>query len=70
MLTDEIKKEVLNLKSIDRIHLVEILMESLDQPDPAIESAWVEESEKRYEAFKAGELRYTDIDDIKSRYTS
>ena len=47
MLTDEIQEEVLQLSDLEKIHLVEMLMDDLDIPDPDVEKLWIEESEKR-----------------------
>ena len=47
MTTKSIEKEALKLKSNDKIRLVEVLLNSLDKPDPEIETAWVKEAEAR-----------------------
>jgi putative addiction module component (TIGR02574 family) len=57
MIKEELKQKILNLKSCDKIKLVELIMESLDKPDQEIEAKWVKESEKRYDAYKAGKLK-------------
>lgn len=57
MIDEKLKKEILDLKSQDKIHLLELIMESLDRPDKEIEAKWVKESEKRYDAYKAGKVK-------------
>jgi hypothetical protein len=52
MITKELKAQVLSLNPIDKIGLVEMLLESLDKTDPEIDAAWVAESERRYTAYK------------------
>ncbi len=52
MIAEQIQSEALKLKPIDKIHLAELLLGSLDKPDEAVEQKWVEESEKRYKAYK------------------
>lgn len=52
MLAEGIKTSALGLNVIDRIHLAEILLESLDKTDAEIEKIWVKESENRYQAYK------------------
>ena len=52
MLTEEIKTRALELNVIDRIHLAEIILDSLDKTDEEIEKIWVAESENRYQAYK------------------
>jgi putative addiction module component (TIGR02574 family) len=53
------------LKPVDRIHLVEAILRSLDEPDAAIEKAWIEEAERRYEAVKNGRMKTRSWDEVK-----
>lgn len=55
MIAQQIKDDVLDLKPVDRIHLAELIFDSLDVPDVEIEQVWVEESEKRFNAYKNGQ---------------
>lgn len=68
MLTKEIKKKVLELKPEDRILMAELIYESLDNPDKEIEKMWVNESEKRFQAYKAGHIKGIPLDDIRMKY--
>ena len=68
MLTTEIKREVLRLKPEDRILMAELIYESLDKPEKEIEKMWVNESEERYEAYKAGRIKGIPLDEIKKKY--
>lgn len=64
MINEKLKKEILDLKSQDKIHLLELIIESLDKPDKEIEAKWVKESEKRYDAYKAGKLKAVSYQDV------
>ena len=68
MLTKEMKKEILELGEIDRIHLAELIFDSLDKPDNEVEQKWINESEKRYQAYKEGRVKGISLSDIKKRY--
>jgi len=57
MLAVQIEKEALKLKPVEKVHLAELLLVSLDKPDSEIEQRWVEESERRYAAYKRGDLQ-------------
>ena len=57
MLTEQIQTEALKLKPVEKVRLAESLLSSLDQSDPEIEKKWINESERRYEAYKNGELQ-------------
>ncbi len=61
-------EKALELSPVERIQLVEAILISLDNPDPAIDKIWIEEAEKRYLAFKEGKLKATSWEKIKQRY--
>lgn len=67
MIAKQIKKDVLNLKPIDRIHLAELIFDSLNIPDTEIENEWVIESEKRYEAYKSGKIKGIPLAELRSQ---
>lgn len=67
MITKELQKKTLQLKPLDKVHLVEIILKSLDRPDPEIEKAWVAESEARYGAYKAGKIKAVSLDSVQKR---
>ena len=67
MLTKEIKNTALELNVIDRIHLAEIILDSLDKTDKQIEKIWVKESEDRYQAYKEGRVKGITLKQVRSR---
>lgn len=64
MSINEIIEEALQLKPQDRYRIIERLSESLNQPDPVIEKAWIEESEGRMRAIKRGELKTMSYEEV------
>jgi putative addiction module component (TIGR02574 family) len=48
----------------DRLQLVETILATLDQPDPAISAAWAAEAEDRLAAFRRGDLLAVDENDV------
>ena len=69
MTTKQLEEKALNLKPIEKIHLIEKMLESLDKPDPEIEKEWIAESEARYAAYKKGEIKAIPIEKIKKKYS-
>jgi putative addiction module component (TIGR02574 family) len=67
MLTEKIKTSTLKLNVIDRIHLAEVLLDSLDKTDEQIEKIWVRESENRYQAYKDGRVKGISLKQLRSR---
>lgn len=41
MINEDIQQEVLGLKALEKIHLVELILESLDKPDMEIQNKFV-----------------------------
>jgi len=68
MLKSELKNEALGLKPLDKIQLVEVVLDSLEKTNPEIEKKWVEESEKRYKGYKEGKLKGISLKKIKARF--
>jgi len=69
MLTQELQEKALNLKAIDKIHLIEMMLESLDKVDSEIEREWIAESEARYDAYNKGQIKAIPLERIKGEYT-
>ncbi len=64
----EILESARKLRPVERLQLIDALMESLDEPDPAIEAAWVAEAQDRLAAFKRGELSAAPIEELLAKY--
>ena len=47
----------MGLKALEKIHLVELILESLDRPDMEIQDNWINEPEKRYDAYSAEKVK-------------
>lgn len=65
MINRELKKQALSLKASDKLKLVDLLVDSLDEPDPNIEKLWVKESKARYSSYKKGKQKVTDVDGVR-----
>ena len=68
MITKDLEAKALDLSATEKIHLVEILLESLDKPDKVITKEWVKESDKRYKAMKDGKVKPISYDDVLKRF--
>jgi hypothetical protein len=70
MIHKELKNKALELNAIDKIHLVEMLLESLDKPDPEVMNKWIRESENRYEALKKSKIKSIPYEKVINRMKS
>ncbi len=55
--TKDVLEEALKLKPDERFMIVEGLIQSLDEPDRALDALWAEEAEKRLKAYRAVPLK-------------
>ena len=55
--TNEIIQEAINLKPQEKYLIIESLILSLNEPDKDIEKIWIEESQKRLDEYKKGNLK-------------
>lgn len=56
MSTAEIIEQALQLKASERYALLELLHQSLDKPDPAVDRVWQDEALRRLQAYDEGRL--------------
>jgi putative addiction module component len=70
-LFDELEKQARTLTSREKATLARILIEELDPSfDSEVEQLWIAEAQRRYEAFRNGELETLPGDDVMSRARS
>ena len=61
MSTATMRSELLNLPAQERARLIDLLWDSLSQPEiKARETAWADESERRVESYERGDLKARD----------
>ena len=64
MAVNDLVKQALQLEPAKRSELVEEILHSLDQPDPAVEAVWLEEAERRLAAYRAGKVKGVPAEDV------
>ncbi len=65
MSVSAIQTEVLNLSATDRVRLIDVIWESLSEPEiKARETAWAAESERRIDAYDSGRLKARPAADV------
>jgi putative addiction module component (TIGR02574 family) len=57
---DQVTRQAQALSPLDRLRLVEAVLQDLEPVDPEVEKKWAAEGDARYEAFKRGELEAKD----------
>lgn len=56
------------LPPAERLHLVDEILGSLDETDPAIDRLWAREAEDRLSAWRRGEIRDMPLDEVLRNY--
>ncbi|AFM11756.1 addiction module protein [Turneriella parva] len=69
MQTEQAIADVLRLAPSERAKVIEILQESLDVSDAAIDEAWRKEATNRLAAYRAGKVRSVPAEQVFARYT-
>jgi Putative addiction module component len=64
----KLTEEAAKLSREEQAELLENLYAILDPVDPAIERAWIEESERRIDAYLRGEITSTDANEVLAKY--
>jgi putative addiction module component (TIGR02574 family) len=60
-----IQNELLNLPATERVRLIDVLWDSLSEPEFKLrETAWAAESERRIDAYKSGALKARDAQTV------
>lgn len=67
-MTTLVAKEMLSLKPLDKIRLVDELLLSLDMPNKELDEIWAEESERRIESYEAGKTQAQDVYEVLTKY--
>ncbi len=63
-----IAEEAEKLSAAERARLVEYLLATLDKPDPDIDRAWGEESERRLDTYLRGETTARDAGEVLAKH--
>jgi len=63
-ITEEIYDKTINLPIEEKIQLVDKLLFDITPQDPAIEKAWIMESERRLKEYRSGNIKSISGDEV------
>ena len=66
--SEEFYQQISQLAPLEKLQLAEQLLADLDVPNPEIDSIWRDEAQKRWRAYKAGELKTVSYDTVMQKY--
>ena len=59
---EALSAQAMQLPSEQRMALVERILDSLDEPDPSLDTLWAKEADDRLAAYRRGEIRAVHLD--------
>lgn len=65
---DKLASEIKNLPDLEKLRLVDAILEDLDKPDPEIDRVWADEARKRWKAYKAGSISTVSYEEVMAKY--
>ena len=64
----ELYQQANQLPPLEKLHLAELLLADLDTPDPEFVAIWRDEAQKRWLAYRAGDLKTVRYDVVMQKY--
>lgn len=61
---EELREQAKNLPDIEKLALVDALLNQLDRPDPKVDQVWLEEVSRRRQAYRSGLMQARDYSEI------
>lgn len=67
-IAETLSAQAVRLPPDERMELVERILDSLDQPDPAMDALWAKEADDRLAAYRRGEIKAVALSDVIAKY--
>ena len=65
---DALSAQATQLPPAERMEVVERILDSLDQPDAALDTLWATEASDRLAAYRRGEIEAVALSDVIAKY--
>ena len=66
--SETLSAQAAQLAPEERIQLVERILNSLDQPDAALDALWANDANDRLAAYRRGEIKAVGLSDVIAKY--
>ena len=67
---EALSAQAAQLPPAERMQVVERILDSLDQPDAALDSLWAHEASERQAAYRRGEIKAVALSDVIAKYSA
>lgn len=65
---ETLSAQVVQLPPEERMHVVERILDSLDEPDAALDALWAKEADDRLAAYRRGEVKAVALSEVIAKY--
>jgi len=65
---DTLSAQVVQLPPEERMQVVERILDSLDEPDAALDALWAKEADNRLTAYRRGEVKAVALSEVIAKY--
>ncbi len=65
---DTLSAQVVQLPPEERMQVVERILDSLDEPDAALDALWAKEADDRLAAYRCGEVKAAALSEVIAKY--
>lgn len=63
-----LSEQAMQLPPVERMALVEHILDSLNEPDPSVDALWTREADDRLAAYRRGEIRAVPLSEVLAKY--
>jgi len=65
---DTLSAQVVQLPPEERMQVVELILDSLDEPDASLDALWAKEADDRLAAYRRGEVKAVALSKVIAKY--
>lgn len=65
---DNLRTQIKNLPDIEKLKLVDVILEELDRPNPELDQIWADEARQRWKVYKKGTLKTVDYEEVMQKH--
>lgn len=65
---EAVSAQTVKLPPAERMQVVERILDSLDEPDATLDTAWAAEAEARLSAYRRGEVKAVALSEVIAKY--
>ncbi len=66
-IVDKLVSEIRALPDVEKLRLMDAVLNDLDKPEPEIDLIWAEEARKRWAAYKAGRMPTVSYEEVMAK---